>query len=183
MIYELLADGFEETEAIAPVDLLRRAGLEVQTVSITKEREVRGSHGIPVLADLTMDQFSADAEDTLILPGGKRGTDHLKASEQVSRLLSAHAAGARGRIAAICAAPSVLGRLGILRGKLATCHAGFEDTLEGASFTDSPVVTDGLITTSRGMGTSIAFGLELVKLLKDEETAERIAGDIHLRAD
>lgn len=180
MIYELLADGFEETEAVAPVDLLRRAHLDVQTVSITAEKVVKGSHGIPVTADIAMGELSVEAEDTLILPGGKRGTENLKASGEVTRLLLTHAGEQRGRIAAICAAPSVLGKLGILQGKRATCHAGFEDQLTGAEFVDSPVVTDGLITTSQGMGTAVAFGLELVKLLKDQETADRIAQAIHL---
>ena len=167
MVYAFMADGCEEVEALAVIDLLRRAGEEVELVSIHNKDMTQGSHGIGIKNDVML-------TDTLFLPGGGVGTKNLKACEELSKLLVSHNAKG-GRIAAICAAPSALGILGILEGKNATCYPGFEDQLKGAKFKAVPVVTDGNITTSRGMGTSILLGLELVKLLKDEETSKKLA--------
>ena len=144
MVYAFMADGCEEVEALAVIDLLRRAGEEVELVSIHNKDMTQGSHGIGIKNDVMLKDIFVDAADTLFLPGGG-------------------------------AAPSALGILGILEGKNATCYPGFEDQLKGAKFKAVPVVTDGNITTSRGMGTSILLGLELVKLLKDEETSKKLA--------
>ena len=142
--------------------------------SIHNKDMTQGSHGIGIKNDVMLKDIFVDAADTLFLPGGGVGTKNLKACEELSKLLVSHNAKG-GRIAAICAAPSALGILGILEGKNATCYPGFEDQLKGAKFKAVPVVTDGNITTSRGMGTSILLGLELVKLLKDEETSKKLA--------
>lgn len=179
MIYAFMADGCEEVEALAVVDLLRRADLEVELVSIHNKEMTEGSHGIGIRNDVMLKDIFVEAADTLFLPGGGRGTKNLKGCEELSRLLISHNSRG-GRIAAICAAPSALGVLGILEGKRATCYPGFEGELKGAEFVAEPVVTDGMITTSRGMGTSILLGLELVKLLKGEETAKELAGRIML---
>ena len=167
-----LADGFEEVEGLTVVDLLRRAGIEIDMVSIMGRKEITGARKIPVLADKLFEE--QDDPDVIVLPGGMPGTLHLKAHEGLADLI--RKADKEGKLlAAICAAPSALGILGILEGKNATCYPGFEDQLKGAKFKAVPVVTDGNITTSRGMGTSILLGLELVKLLKDEETSKKLA--------
>ena len=166
MVYAFMADGCEEVEALAVIDLLRRAGEEVELVSIHNKDMTQGSHGIGIKNDVMLKDIFVDAADTLFLPGGGVGTKNLKACEELSKLLVSHnAKGGR----------SALGILGILEGKNATCYPGFEDQLKGAKFKAVPVVTDGNITTSRGMGTSILLGLELVKLLKDEETSKKLA--------
>ena len=172
MIYLFLAEGFEEIEALATVDVLRRAEIEIRTVSITDSYRVIGSHGIEVTADKLFGEISADA-DMYILPGGMPGTLNLGAFSPLCELLEK--ANDEGRfIAAICAAPSVLGGLGFLKGKKATCYPGFEDKLIGAEFsTESVVVSDNIIT-SRGAGTAHLFGFKLVELLKNSETAENL---------
>ena len=183
MVYAFMADGCEEVEALAVIDLLRRAGEEVELVSIHNKDMTQGSHGIGIKNDVMLKDIFVDAADTLFLPGGGVGTKNLKACEELSKLGASDMvnkvikkfAGEGKIVAAICAAPSALGILGILEGKNATCYPGFEDQLKGAKFKAVPVVTDGNITTSRGMGTSILLGLELVKLLKDEETSKKLA--------
>ncbi len=179
MIYAFMADGCEEIEALAVVDLLRRADLDVKMVSIHNKEITEGSHGIGIRNDMMLDDIMVDADDVLFLPGGGLGTVNMKACEAVCTLLKRHFA-AGGRIAAICAAPSVLGVLGLLKGKHATCYPGFESQLEGAVFCTEPVVTDGMITTSRGMGTSINLGLELIAILLGKEKADQIAASIML---
>ena len=179
MIYLFLAKGFEEIEALAPVDLLRRAGKRVATVAVGSEREVVGAHGIAVKADMTIDETGVgeDAE-MLILPGGMPGTKNLAACKRLSELLVSAANDEKTYIAAICAAPSVLGGLGILKGKKATCYPGFEAYLEGALISDESVVADGRILTAAGMGVAVEFGLAAVKRLCGEETAERLRGSV-----
>lgn len=172
-VYLFLADGFEEVEALTPVDLLRRAEIEVQMVSVTGKKTVTGSHGICVCADLLMEEIK-DQADMLVLPGGMPGTKSLGECEALICLLKDYDKNGK-RLAAICAAPSVLGKNGFLRGKKATCFPGWEEALEGAELVKDDVVTDGRITTSRGMGTAFVFGLELVSLLAGEETSMKIA--------
>ena len=173
MIYMLLADGFEEIEALTPLDLLRRAGQEILTVSITSERAVTGAHGITVLADLTKDTLTHVCDEMLILPGGMPGTKNLDASRTVDAAL--RAANANGAyLAAICAAPMVLGKRGYLKGKEATCFPGFEEYLEGATLSKARVVTDGRTVTAAGMGVAMEFGLALVALLQGKDAAERL---------
>lgn len=172
MIYVLLADGFEEVEALAPIDLLRRAGLQVQTVGIGSACPV-GAHGIPVKADVPEAAAELSCMEALVLPGGMPGTKHLDESPWVRAAVN-YAAEHQIPIGAICAAPSVLGHAGILRGLRATCYPGFEPELTGAILTDAAVVTDGSVTTARGAGVAIEFALELVAGLTTPELAEQI---------
>ena len=172
MIYLFLANGFEEIEALCPLDLLRRAGLEVTTVGIGSDR-VQGSHGITVEADIPEGMYADAAPDMVILPGGMPGSKHLDESRTVDVALKA--AARRGSfIAAICAAPMVLGHRGLLAGKRATCFPGFEGELEGATLADERVVRDGNVITAAGMGVALEFGLALVAALKGDEAAEKL---------
>ena len=172
-----LADGFEEVEAIAPIDILRRGGVEVTTVSIMGRKTVHGSHAIDVEADTTFEEFSFDGIDMLILPGGGLGTKNLKAYEPLlAKVKEYYAAGKY--IAAICAAPTIFGMLGLLEGKKATCYGGMEDQLTGADAVRDPVVEDGNIITSRGMGTASLFGLKLLEIFTDKATAEKMAATV-----
>ena len=176
MIAVLLADGFEEIEALTPVDMLRRAGLEVVTVGINSKIAL-GSHGIPVVCDKLTTEVELDKISTVILPGGMPGSLNLDASSFTDEIISS-VSSRGGRIAAICAAPLVLGRRGLLRGKRATCYPGFEAELSGATVTGEPVVTDGNITTAKGMGAALAFAKELITLLVDKEKAEELSSAI-----
>ena len=168
-----LAEGFEEVEALAPLDLIRRAGLEIKTVGVGS-KVIVGSHGIPVTADITADELSDSAPDMIILPGGMPGTKNLDASETVHKAI-ADAVKNDAYICAICAAPMILGKLGFVRGKNAVCYPGFEEYLDGATVPDKKVVRDGKIITAKGMGAAIEFGLAIVSALKDEKTAEALA--------
>ena len=176
MIYMFLAQGFEETEALAPLDILRRAGLEVKTVGIGGDL-ITGAHGITVKADMTDVLFRDSKPDMVILPGGMPGTKNLDASPIVEKALDA-AYRADAFIAAICAAPMVLGKRGLLNQKRAICYPGFEKFLDGAFLADRRVVRDGKIITAAGMGVAVQFGLELVRALRDDETAENIRAAI-----
>lgn len=167
------ADGFEEIEGLTVVDLLRRAGAEVLMVSVDEELTVRGSHDIELKADVLFDEVCYDDVDILVLPGGMPGTLNLRSHQKLCTLLEEFAAKGK-KIAAICAAPMVLGEIGILKGKRATCYPGFEEKLVGAEACTEPVVRDGNITTSRGLGTAIPFALELISQLYGKEKAEEI---------
>jgi len=172
-----LANGFEEMEALGTVDILRRGGIEVTTVSITTDPVVIGAHNVPVTADTTLNNALLNDADALILPGGMPGASNLNDSETVKEALLGQYR--EGRIvAAICAAPMVLGGLGLLKGRKATCYPGFEERLFGAKVSPKGVVTDGNITTATGMGVATRFGLELVRLLRGAEAADRIASGI-----
>jgi 4-methyl-5(b-hydroxyethyl)-thiazole monophosphate biosynthesis len=171
-IYLLLAEGFEELEAFAPVDLLRRAGADIQTVSITAERVVTGARGIPAVADLLLDDLDYELMDMLILPGGYPGYENLGKSPEVRKLVCAAAQDGK-TIAAICGAPSVLGALGLLEGKIATCYPGMEDTLGCIASFEKVVVCDNIIT-SRGAGTAIDFALALVEKAVSPKAAEQL---------
>ncbi len=179
MIYVFLADGFEEIEALTPVDLLRRADLQVATVGVTG-RCVTGAHGIAITADITPVDVSYETMEGIVLPGGMPGTLNLEASSFVQESLN-YAVSNRLLIAAICAAPSILGHKGLLNGKRATCYPGFEETLQGAVISRDTVVTDGLFTTAKGAGVATEFALELIKRFKDQETADTIRGAIQCR--
>lgn len=176
-VYVFLADGFEEIEGLTVVDLLRRAGLSVVTVSIMGRKEITGSHQITVTADTQIEEIQVKAEDCLVLPGGMPGTRYLGDCERLKGFL-VEADARKSRIAAICAAPTVLGNLGFLKGKRAVCYPGMEEGLLGAEVSQEAVVTDGHITTSRGLGTAIPFALELVTLLKGKEEAESLARSV-----
>lgn len=173
MIYMFLAEGFEEVEALAPLDIIRRAGLEIKTVGVGS-KTVIGSHGIPVTADITVDELSDSTPDMVILPGGMPGTKNLDANETVHKAI-ADAVKNGAYLCAICAAPMILGKLGLLVGKKATCFPGFEEYLAGAIVTGQKVAVDGRIITAKGMGAAVEFGLAIVAALKDEATADELA--------
>ena len=173
-VYVFLANGFEDIEALAPVDILRRGGVEVTTISINDGIEVESAHGVTVLADTTFDSVGdmSDA-DMLVLPGGMPGAKNLNEHEGVRRALLRQQEEGK-RIAAICAAPLVLGGLGLLQGRKATCYPGFEGTLTGATYTAEPVTADGNITTGKGPGAAMAFGYKLLSYFTDEATVEAL---------
>jgi len=170
MVYVHLADGFEEIEALTVVDVLRRAGIETKMVSVTGDRTVRGAHGIAVAADLLFQEADYEKCEMIVLPGGMPGTNNLAKHEGLAKQLSAFAQNGKW-LAAICAAPSILGRLSLLKGRRATCYPGYENQLTGATFTEEKVVQDGRIVTSRGAGTAMEFSLALAELLKDGQTS------------
>ena len=179
MIPVFLANGFEEIEALATVDLLRRAGVEVVTVGVGSKMPV-GAHGIAVCADIEEDKLALSTIDGVVLPGGMPGTTNLEASAVVLATI-AYAAEHGMLLAAICAAPSVLGHGGYLCGKKATCYPGFESELIDAILCDDGVVTDGNIITASGAGVAVDFALELVRYLVSAETADAIRGGIQCR--
>lgn len=163
-----LADGCEEIEALAVVDVLRRAEITIRMISVTGDLEITGSHKIRFFAEELFQDVDFSALSGVVLPGGMPGTNHLKAHEGVDRMIREFASAGK-LVAAICAAPSVLGEAGLLKDKEATCHPGFEPALAGATaVTSVPAVTSGNIITSRGMGTAIDFALEIVRYLKDD---------------
>lgn len=174
-VYVFLANGFEDIEALIPVDVLRRGGVEVVTVSVVEGSQiVETSHRVQVMADAMFDDCDFSDADLLVLPGGMPGASNLNNHEGVRQaLLKQNAAGKR--VAAICAAPLVLGGLGILRGKQATCYPGFEQTLEGATYTGELCTTDGNVTTGEGPAAAFPFAYELLKQLKDADTAHQVA--------
>ncbi len=173
MVYVLLADGFEEIEALTVVDVLRRAEIAVKTVSVTGGKTVRGAHDILVAADLLFEEADYGKCDMMVLPGGMPGTANLAKHEGLAKQLNAFAQSGKW-LAAICAAPSVLGRLSLTKGKRVTSFPGYENYMTGAEYTEERVVRDGKLVTSRGPGTAIEFSLELVKVLKNEQTTAAI---------
>ncbi|MBQ8915528.1 MAG: DJ-1/PfpI family protein [Clostridia bacterium] len=179
MVYLFLAEGFEEVEALTPVDLMRRAGIEVTTVGVGGEY-VTGAHGITVKADICEGCADPECEDLemVVLPGGMPGTLNLKASEKVNAFIDA-AIDRGAYVAAICAAPSILGEKGLLEGKMATCYPGFEDKLRGAMTFDVGVIAAGNIITARAAGSALDFAAELIGALKGEDAAEEILDQIH----
>ena len=179
MIPVFLANGFEEIEALATVDILRRAGVEVVTVGVGGRNAV-GAHGIAVCADIVEDELDIAAIDGVVLPGGMPGTTNLEASAMVQKTV-AHAVDRNMLVAAICAAPSILGHGGYLNGKKATCYPGFEQELTGAIVTNSGVVADGNIITASGAGVAVDFALELVRYLESAEVADSIRRGIQCR--
>lgn len=170
-VYEFLANGFEEVEALAPVDILRRGGVEVVTVSIMASTSVESSHGITIIADKHFDEVDLSDADMLILPGGMPGAKNLLEHDGVCTALK-HQNEKGKMIAAICAAPMVLGQNGLLNGRRATCYPGFERYLDGAEYTEEMVTVDGNITTGRGPGAAMAFGYQL---LSNFVSAEAVA--------
>lgn len=177
-IYAMIADGTEEVECLAVVDVLRRSGMDVVLTSVGESVQVVSSHNITILADTTIDQTDMSDGDVIFLPGGMPGAQNLSdCAALVEQLKQADAQGRR--IAAICAAPAVvLGRHGLLKGRRATCYPGFENDLTGARYEDQKVVTDGNITTGVGLGAALDLGLELVRLLLGKETSDAIKDQI-----
>lgn len=178
-VYIFMADGTEEVEALTVVDLLRRAGVTVVTVSIMGKDSIVSSHGIEMKTDAIFGGDYADG-DMIVLPGGMPGTNYLAAHEGLRDVLFSYKDREK-YLAAICAAPSVLGRNGLLAGKKATCYPGFEEFLQGATIVTDRVAHDGKFITSRGLGTAIDFALELITVLCDAATAEKIAASVQYR--
>ncbi len=172
MIYVYLAEGFEETEAIAPIDLLRRTEKKVVTVGVG-DNIIVSSHGVPVIADtIAQEAPLTDELEMIVLPGGMPGTLNLEKSEYVQAAIdfcTTHDI----PIGAICAAPSILGHKGLLKGKKAVCYTGFEAQLEGAEIIDAPVAVDGNIITARGAGAAVKFGLALVEKVVSKAESDR----------
>ena len=174
MFYCFLAEGFEETEALAPVDILRRARIDVKTVGVGGS-VITGSHKIPVTADMTIDELALDDDvEGVILPGGMPGVKNLYADQRVQDAVT-YCAARDLYICAICAAPSIPGRMGILIGKQATCFPGFESDLLDAHVSADKVVTDGRIITAKGAGCALDFGFAIVAAVKSKALASDVA--------
>lgn len=176
MFYLFLADGFEETEALATLDVMRRAKLNVKTVGVTGEF-VTGSHGVTVKADILSQDISFDSIEGVVLPGGMPGTLNLEKAECVKDCVSYCSENER-IVAAICAAPSILGHMGLLNGKKATCFPGFENELNCAEYTAEHTVTDGKVVTGKGAGCAVEFGHAIVTLALSKDAADKVIGDM-----
>ncbi len=164
MVYMFLANGFEETEAIGCLDVLRRAEINIKTVGVGG-KEITGSHGVTVVADLEMKDVDIQGIEGVILPGGMPGTLNLQADESVVNAVEFCADNGK-LVAAICAAPMILGQLGLLEGKLAVCYPGFEEHLKGAIIENAPVAIDDNIITGKGAGASMLFGARIADWFK-----------------
>ena len=173
MLYMFLAEGFEETEAIGSLDVIRRAGIEIKTVGVSG-KEVCGSHGVGVVADIEMSEVSFEDMQGVILPGGMPGTTNLQNDEKVKKAIL-YCAENNLLIAAICAAPMVLGGLGLLKGKNAVCYPGYEKYLDGAKVCADGAVTDGNIVTGKGAGASLLFGAKIVDFFMPAKGEEILA--------
>ena len=176
-----MADGCEEIEGLTVVDIARRAGIEIDTISITGKPVVTSSHKVTFETDTTKEEADFASYDGIVLPGGMPGTMHLLENETVNAVIRKFAEEGK-MVAAICAAPSVLGAAGLLEGKHATCHPGFEEKLTGATTSEDEVVVDGNIITSRGMGTAIPFAFEIMRYFTDDETVEHVRQGLVYRA-
>lgn len=180
MVYCFLADGFEELEAIAPIDILRRAGVEVITVGV-RGKTVKGSHGIVVSADITAEEFGADGKlEAVILPGGLPGAVNLENSAVVQKAID-FALENDVFICAICAAPQILGHKGILNGKQAIAYPGFEKELTGAIISESHVALDGKFITAKGAGVAVEFGLAIATAIKGQTVSDGIRAAIQMK--
>ena len=176
MVYVFLADGFEEIEALTVVDVLRRVDIEVKTVSI-KDKVVSGAHGIQVIADILIGETDINHASMLVLPGGMPGTKNLDNDAKVQEFIRTMVSNDK-YIAAICAAPMIIGKMGYLKGKKAICFPGFENYLIGAVIADNPVNVDDKFITSKGPGTAIDFSLTLVSLLKGQDIADELRANM-----
>ncbi len=179
MVYMLLGTGFEETEAIAPLDLLRRAGVQAATVGING-KVVYGSHKIGIEADMEIGEMDLTNLDMIVLPGGLGGVASIKASQPA--LEAVRFAWENGKyVAAICAGPTILAQLGITDGKNATCYPGCESQMGSANMVQAAAVTDGKVITGTSAGCAVPFGLALIAALKGQEAADAIAKQIVIR--
>lgn len=180
-IAAMLANGFEEVEALAVIDILRRANIETDMISINSCKKVMGSHNISIEADLLLEDISLEEYSGIFLPGGMPGTNNLDGCEKLCKAILDFDK-EKKLLAAICAAPKIYGRLGILKGRKAVCYPGFETFLTGAEIKmQDKVVKDGNVITSRGMGTAIDLGLVLVEELIDKDISEELAASIQYR--
>lgn len=180
MIGVFLATGFEECEALLVVDIARRAGLDLKTVSVTGEKEVTSSHNVTIIADLLLGEVDFKEMDMIVLPGGMPGTKNLEACEPLMEQVEAFYKDGKC-ISAICAAPSIFGHKGFLKGRNAVSYPEFESHLEGAEVSRNSVEVSEHVTTSRGLGTAIDFGLAIVERYKGKAEADRIAKAIVYR--
>lgn len=171
----LFADGMEEIEALTVVDLLRRTQIQVQTISITNSCRVHGSHSVNIEADAMLDTVRFEEYDMLVLPGGMEGTENLANNEKVRRIIEKFIENEK-YIAAICMAPTVLGRMGLLKNRSVTCYPLAEQMLSESNVQREPVVQDEKIITGRGVGAAIDFSLKLMEILVDKAKADEIAG-------
>jgi len=179
-VFIFLAEGFEETEAVATIDIMLRGELDVTSVSITGNLLVTGAHGITVKADTLFENTDISSGDILVLPGGMPGASNLNTHVGLKNALEQYAASGK-KIAAICAAPLVLGGLGLLQGKKATAYPGYESTLKGATYVNNPVVIDGNILTGRGPGLVFNFGLAIVEELQGKAKVDEVAAGLLLK--
>lgn len=180
MVVVFMANGCEEIEALTQVDVLRRAGIETKSVSITTEKLIKGAHGIDFMADYTIFDIDFDKVEMVVLPGGLVGRNNLMNSKEVVTVCKKF--NELGKfVTAICASPSVLGENNILQGKKATCYPGFEEQCHGAEISNAVVVKDGNIITSRGPATAMDFAIELVKAIAGDSVAEKTAQGLLLR--
>lgn len=174
MVAILLGNGFEPLEAVAPCDILRRGGVEARFVSIHTQRLVEAGHGMRIEADCTLNELNDDDIEMVMLPGGLRGVESILASEKALSLVqTVYDRG--GHVSAICAAPTILARLGLTEGKRATCYPGMEPEMGGARMQDAGAVRDGKILTGRAAGSAEEFGLMLLAALKGEAAAKQVA--------
>ena len=178
-VFIFLAEGFEETEAVATIDIMLRGELDVTSVSITGNLLVTGAHGIAVKANTLFENAIISSGDMLVLPGGMPGASNLNAHAGLKKALEQYSASGK-KIAAICAAPLVLGGLGLLQGKKATAYPGYESTLKGATYVNNPVVKDGNILTGKGPGLVFNFGLAIVEELQGKAKADEVAAGLLL---
>ena len=175
-----LAEGFEEIEAISIIDVLRRAGLEVITVSVGDDLKVTGSHKIQVVADQLFDDVNYDLADMIVLPGGMPGAKNLNNHVGLKKQIECF--NNKGKfLGAICAAPLVFGELGILKNKKATCYPGFENYLHGAEIKGNSIEVDGNIITGKGAGVAVQFSIKIVEMLSGAETAKQLAEKMIIR--
>ena len=174
-----MADGCEEIEGLTVVDVVRRAGITIDMISITGKKEVAGAHGITFAADVLAEEADFDSYDGIVLPGGMPGTINLGKHEIVKKVITSYAAGGK-LTAAICAAPSVFSGLGFLKNRKATSYPSFMEIIagDGAKTSEDNVVVDGNITTSRGLGTAVDFALSLISQLENDEKAKEIAESV-----
>lgn len=176
MFYMFLADGFEETEALVTLDMMRRAGIDVSTVGVGAS-VVCGAHGIKVVADISEDEVNAQSCDGIVLPGGMPGTENLYSSETVNKITD-YCFNTEKLICSICAAPIIPGRKGLLKGREAVCFPGFEEELIGAKVKNVPCVKSGNIITAKGAGCVFEFSYEIIAAVKGKETAEEVISTI-----
>lgn len=180
MVYVFLADGFEDVEAVAPIDILRRAGVKVITVGVTG-KIVNTSHNIPITADITVDEIRlGDELDMIVLPGGMPGTTNLENSSEVQAAID-YCYENKRYIAAICAAPTILGHKGLLKGIKATCFPGCEHALEGSAYMPKLVIKDGIFITGKGPGAAFKFGFKLAELLCGKEKSLAVESNMQCR--
>lgn len=173
-VYEFLATGFEDIEALIPLDIMRRAGVDFKTVSITGDLYVESAHGVTMKADMLIEDADMSDADLIMLPGGLPGATNLNAHNGVKKAIIEQ--NARGKmIGAICAAPMVLGGIGLLQGRRATCYPGFEKYLEGAEYTHELYTVDGNITTGEGPAAALPYAYTLLAALTDRQTADQVA--------